>query len=87
MNQKPSVGRIINVVLRAGGNSSELITRPAIIVRTWGSPEQPASYVNVQVFTDMTNDGYGQPTIWMTSVRFDEENKREANTWHWPPRV
>lgn len=62
--------------------------RPAIIVRNWseeGSTEQ--DFVQLQVFTDGTNDGtqYASGLYWATSVHHDEEIKG-VGTWHWPER-
>lgn len=76
----PTIGRIVHVVLKAG---FDVVHRPATIVRTWpradGSPEP---YVNVQCFTDGSNDRM-EPVMHLTSVRYDPKAK-EPHTWHYP---
>ena len=86
MEQKPSIGRIVLVVIRDRHNG--LVPRPAIIVRTWGDPSNPGKYINCRLFLDGTNDmEFGIELIsWLTSVPYDPEGKA-ANTWHWPPRA
>jgi len=79
MNQLPSLGRIIRVVLKTDGG---VVVRPAIIVRTWGDAAKPQTYVNAQVFTDESNDGL-PGTLWKTSLTFDPSATLE-NSWHWP---
>ncbi len=80
------VGDIVNYVLPTGRNKGEI--RPAIIVRKWGT--SPESAVQLQVFTDGTND-YHEPNqhgsngiMWATSVRHNEN--KEEGTWHWPEK-
>ena len=55
---------------------------PAIIVRVW---DKERGYVNLQVFTDGSNDGYNGNVVWKTSIEYSEEPK--PNTWHWPERA
>lgn len=94
MEQKPTVGRIVNFTLANGE------VRPAIVVRVWS-----ASCVNVRVFLDGSNDAGGPLTIktaeghsydvcdesgWATSVNYDEGVDGAApppRTWHWPTRA
>lgn len=73
--QKPSVGRIVHYVNKKG------IHRPAIIVEVWSD-----EVVNLQVFTDMRNDGELQPVLWATSVPYSS-NMNLALAWHWPEYV
>lgn len=79
---KPTPGRIVFYVLDQGRNIGEV--RPAIIVKVWSD-----DLVQLQVFTDNTNDGLpdglAQGTVWRTSVRYSET--AEPSTWHWPPRA
>lgn len=79
----PQVGDWVHFVLDEGRNKGE--HRPALVVKTWGSPESPAPYVQLQVFTDSTNDGdmYAAGIVWRTSVQPDQEAKA-PRTWHWP---
>ncbi len=75
-----SVGRIVHYVLPDGHNAGD--HRPAIIVRVW-SPE----CVQLQVFTDGTNDGagYGAGIDWRSSVARDDSALKRGS-WHWPER-
>lgn len=93
MNQAPSIGRIVLVVIEDDGG--HIVTRPAVIVRTFEieaiGPDGPrkgmADYVNLCVFTDGQNDGIspkGSCHQWMTSVPYSLEQR--PRTWHWPPR-
>lgn len=69
-------GRIVHFVMPNGDH------RPAIIVRVWN---KATGYVNLQVFTDGSNDfpfvTDGQSVQWETSIEFSEEPK--PRTWHW----
>jgi hypothetical protein len=73
---KPTVGRIVEYVLK--DRYGKLQIRPAIIVRVWSD-----TCVQLQVFTDGTNDGpdYASGIYWATSV-MRCENKSER-TWDW----
>lgn len=57
--------------------------RPAIVTRVWND----AGMVQLQVFTDGTNDGeWGKPNVvWETSVAYSEEPT--PRTWHWIERA
>ena len=82
-------GRIVHFVMPNDEH------RPAIIVKVWN---HETGYVNLQVFTDGSNDvqmfqdseRYSQITreqvsrgiLWSTSIFPDEETKR-AGSWHW----
>lgn len=79
-------GRIVHYVLPNNDH------RPAVVVRVWNKEE---GYVNLQVFTDGSNDRYAYPDVvgsilddidrgimWVTSVYPDLEDKK-PNTWHW----
>lgn len=82
----PSIGRIVHFVLPNGEH------RPAIIVRV--SEEKPTenSVVQLQVFTDGSNDASQHQRenslglLWRTSVRQDNEAKLPG-TWHEAERV
>lgn len=78
---KPAIGRIVHCVLPDGQH------RPAIIVRVWDQYRglDGVPMVNLQVFTDQTNDGFQGGTEWRTSVHFDASD--EPGTWHWPERT
>ena len=75
---KPTIGRIVHAVIKTA--HGEIVTRPAIITRTWG--ESPC--VQATVFPDSVNDGLGD-TVGKSSLQFDETGKQE-NSWHWPSR-
>lgn len=77
-----AVGRIVHFVLIGGRNEGE--HRPAIIVRTWS--DHDPGLVNLQVFTDKTNDGHDQCVIWQTSIHHDPDEK-QPGTWHFPEYV
>lgn len=94
--QIPTVGRIVHYVMSDGRSAGD--HRPAIIVRVWGEeqvasgqlPESALGTVQLQVFTDGTNDesidtAYTSGIAWKTSVRHDE--LAGNGTWHWPERV
>lgn len=77
----PVIGDMVNYVLPTGRNKGAI--RPAIIVRTWGS--SPQSAVQLQVFTDGTNDfDTGTPgsngLLWATSVPYNED--MQPGTYH-----
>jgi hypothetical protein len=81
-------GDLVAYVLPSGHSTGQ--TRPALVVRVWGTlaPAQTPP-VNLQVFTDGTNDfSHSQPgaltgLIWATSVPYDQAEQRPG-TWHWP---
>jgi hypothetical protein len=80
-------GRIVHYVLSDGRSKGQ--HRPAIVVQDW---KQENGSVNLQVFTDGSNDylGKGQDgtwcfTLWKTSVHYSEEPK--PGTWHWPEKA
>src|SRR5260221_644908 len=77
-------GRIVHYVLPDGRSKGE--HRPAIIVKVWDAHRAQGT-VNMQVFTDGSNDylGKGQDgtwcfSLWKTSVHYSEEPK--PGTWH-----
>ena len=86
--QVPSVGRVVHFVLpdssRYPGEH-----RPAIIVKVWDKDPKPDSMVQLQVFTDGSNDGdlYKSGLFWATSVHYADPSKNEGYTWHWPEYV
>lgn len=70
------IGRMVHFVMPDGKH------RPATVVEDWGG----GLHVNLQVFTDGTNDGADTPlTLWETSVEYSESP--QPRTWHWPERV
>lgn len=83
-------GRIVHYVMPNGEH------RPAIVVNTWRHLTPPCEgYINLQVFTDGSNDLVGLPDIygsiredikrgmfWATSICPDEIEKKPG-TWHW----
>lgn len=69
-------GRIVHYVLPSGRSKGE--HRPAIVVQVWR--EHEAGLVNLQVFTDFTNDALAA-VWWCTSVHFDAD--KAIGTWHW----
>jgi hypothetical protein len=75
----PSIGRIVHFVLPSGEH------RPAIIVRIWDFVPTASSSVQLQVFTDGSNDGLNY-VEWRTSVHQDAETKAPG-TWHEPERA
>jgi|GEM_PF-6072682 len=77
--QHPTVGRIVLFNLKA---KDGVVTRPAIVVRVWERTDGEMPLVNLQVFTDETNDGLPGIT-WSTSAHHADGN--EAGTWHWMP--
>ena len=70
-------GRMVHFVLPNGEH------RPAVIVRVWHVTGVCDGYVNLQVFTDGTNDGQENAAgiAWKTSVCYDEN--KSVGTWHW----
>ena len=62
-------GTIVNYVLK------DRQIRPAIIVRVW-----PDGAVQLQQFTDQTNDSEQFGVVWRTSVK----EGTEPGQWHWP---
>jgi hypothetical protein len=85
-------GRIVHFVMNDGEH------RPAIIVRVWKVSGACEGYVNLQVFTDGTNDR--QPRTADAPNASDDLNdaietgilwrtsiccseSKEPNTWHW----
>jgi hypothetical protein len=76
-------GRIVHYVLQSGRNTGE--HRPAIIVKVWNA-NRAYGMVNMQVFTDGTNDylhtdPWSSGIAWATSVHYSET--KEPGTWHW----
>lgn len=77
-------GRIVHFVAPNGQH------RPAIVVRVW---DKIAGYVQLQVFTDGSNDGeWGKPgVVWETSVNYAEptadDESVKLRTWHWIERA
>lgn len=71
-------GRIVHYVLPDGRSKGE--HRPAIVVKVWN---KEIGYVNLQVFTDFSNDGvpYESGQYWATSVNYSEDP--QPRTWHW----
>ena len=81
--QPPSIGRIVHYRLESGRNAGEY--RPAIIVRVWTDPDgkvNPRSLVQLQVFTDGSNDDLPCP-YWATSRQQGDQNGQ----WKWPEYV
>lgn len=80
----PTIGRVVNAVIRNA--HGELVTRPAIVVRPWGST--PNAALNAQVFCDgdgsKANDGLPN-VVWKTSLTHDPSGQAESS-WHWPAR-
>jgi hypothetical protein len=83
--QKPTVGRIVHYVMPNGRSKGE--TRPAIVVRVWQPCGEAMPLVQLQVFTDGSNDGpeYASGLAWKTSVHYDSEGAPDS--WRWPPRA
>lgn len=81
LSQGLTAGRMVHYVLPDGRSQGE--HRPAIVVRVWDIPSYPAGTINLQVFTDGSNDGkdYAAGTVWKTSVHYSED--KEPGTWHW----
>lgn len=74
-------GRMVHYVLANGEH------RPAVVVRVWHATGACAGYVNLQVFTDGSNDNdadaaiNGASVVWCTSVCYAAIP--EPHTWHW----
>ena len=88
---KPSVGRIVHYVFK--DRHGEMVHRPAMVVRNWAHENgmdagEADDMVQLQVFTDGTNDGpeYASGLYWATSVHEDATGEKEYS-WHWPERV
>jgi hypothetical protein len=82
LSQGLTVGRMVHYVLPEGRSLGE--HRPAIVVRVWKDiPSYPEGTVNLQVFTDGSNDGrdHAAGIVWRTSVHYSEG--KEPGTWHW----
>lgn len=79
MIQKIAIGRIIHAVI--ADVRGELVTRPAIITRTWGAQ---TTTVQATVFPDATNDGLGE-VVGKSSLEFDDTGLAK-DSWHWPVR-
>ena len=87
-------GRIVHYVLPDNDDECRCPGehRPAVVVKVWDDGYgYDDGVVNLQVFTDYTNDyprtsakSYGQ--VWATSVDFDEDEKLPG-TWHWIERA
>lgn len=75
--EEPVKGDILFYFLPEGRNKGE--SRPGIVTEVIDSLT-----VNMQVFVDNVNDGYGinQSCIWATSVKFSKEGGIPG-TWHW----
>jgi len=72
----PTVGRIVHFgFVEPRG---DVVARPAIIVRV------NADSVNLQQFTDDSNDDEAERIAWRTSVKYSDQ--LEADRWTWPPR-
>jgi hypothetical protein len=78
---KPTVGRIVHYTLPDGRSSGQV--RPAIVVRTW---DESYTSIQLQVFTDETNDGFVGGIVWKTSVMQSANGEPELGRWHWPKR-
>lgn len=78
----PKVSRIVNYIIASGPAAGQV--RPAVIVRVWDDKPTEESLVNLQVFTDDSNDGLDRIT-WRTSVHQDKTGKTPG-TWHEPVR-
>lgn len=91
---KPRIGRTVIYTLadydlddgHAGYAAGK--QRPAVIVEDWGNGKHDAhemsSAVNLQVFTDGSNDGL-PPVFWKTSVLFSASPR--PGCWSWPVRM
>jgi hypothetical protein len=94
MGQKISTGRLVLFAFEKNGGGIE--ERPARVVRVWEEGK-----VNLVVDVDGSNDSglilpqersqSGERTtlaVWRTSVMpAVDQDKPQANTWRWPPRV
>lgn len=79
--EEASVARIVHFVIWDGFRE---VCRPAIVVNDWPGSGR-TGYVNIQVFTDYSNDGaWGKSgQVWETSV-LPNQAVRAIRTWHWP---
>lgn len=80
--QKPSVGRIVHVLMDPTMNNGADIA-PAIITRAWSD-----TTVNLRVLAD------GNSTLWRTSSTYADDldaipadDPTRLNRWTWPPRT
>jgi hypothetical protein len=79
-------GRIVHYVIEDGRSKGE--HRPAIVVRVWRNGYQDGQgvpLIQLQVFTDQTNDDFQTGTVWRTSVHYDAA--ATPGTWHWIERA
>lgn len=93
----PSPGRIVEIAFKHA-ESGDVVRRPAVVVRTWGTPDKPSALVNVKVFLDDKNDWYltnpmtGQilaadstkDPLWLTSVEYDSDGA--VGKWRYCPQ-
>jgi hypothetical protein len=81
LSQGLTEGRMVHYVLPDGQSAGQ--HRPAIVVRVWGDVYPEPGVINLQVFTDGSNDGkdYASGLAWKTSVHHSEE--KLPGTWHW----
>lgn len=82
-NPNVSVGRIVHYVLPDGRSNGQCWPAMVVAVLT----DSPTSMVNLQVFTNMINDGEDTPLVWKTSVMAGEYLNDVLGTWHWPERA
>ncbi len=75
-------GRIVHWVVPHGPSAGQ--HRPAIVVRVWRRDDGGVPLVQLQVFTDASNDGFTN-AHWATSVHYDEA--KGPGTWHWIERA
>jgi hypothetical protein len=83
---KPTVSRIVHFV------NGHNIHQGAMIVRVLEqeNADDARERVNLQVFTDLTNDGETQSIVHATGVDHQEPAdgvELKAGTWHWPERA
>lgn len=84
-NDEITIARTVHFVIEQHGR---LRCRPAVVVEDWPESGRPG-YVNIQVFTDNTNDmPYGAANgysgiQWETSV-LPNHAFRAHRSWHWP---
>ena len=81
-------GRIVHYVLPDGHSTGQ--HRPAIVVRVWrdaNGQTQTNGLVQLQVFTDGSNDGesYAGGLCWATSIEYSDDAR--PRTWHWIERA
>jgi hypothetical protein len=76
---KPIAGDTVNYILESGPNAGQI--RPAMVVRA-----DFDAVVNLQVFTDGTNDSpdFIPDMVWKKAVSYSESH--EYGTWHWISR-